>query len=85
VCRVCSWSAASAAITSSAGPASEPKKRLREKIRDRSGRNRCHADIRETIAAIKPIVRGWGAYFRTGNATRVFNAMDGYVVVRLRG
>jgi RNA-directed DNA polymerase len=66
-------------------PSQRAQKRLREKIRARTGRSRCHADIRETIAEINPILRGWGTYFRTGNAASVFNAMDGYVIDRLRG
>jgi RNA-directed DNA polymerase len=37
------------------------------------------------IAEINPILRGWGNYFRTGNAATVFNKLDGYVVSRLRG
>ena len=61
------------------------QKRLREKVRAKTGRRRCHADIREVVAEINPILRGWGNYFRTGNAARVFNAMDGYVLDRLRG
>jgi len=41
-------------------------KRLRDKIRDRTGRNRAGADIREVIAEVNPLLRGWGNYFRTG-------------------
>ncbi len=66
-------------------PSQRAQKRLREKIRDRTGRNRCHADIRETIAVINPILRGWGAYFGTGNASIVFNHIDRFVTGRLRG
>lgn len=66
-------------------PSQRAQKRLREKLRARTGRNRCHADIREIIAEINPILRGWGSYFRTGNAAIVFNKLDGYVVGRLRG
>jgi RNA-directed DNA polymerase len=66
-------------------PSVRAQKRLREKVRAKTGRSRCHADIREVIAEINPILRGWGTYFRTGNAARVFNAMDGYVLDRLRG
>jgi RNA-directed DNA polymerase len=66
-------------------PSQRAQKRLREKIRDRTGRNRCHADIREIIAVINPILRGWGTYFRTGNAAIVFTKLDRYVVSRLRG
>ncbi|MEK6687123.1 MAG: reverse transcriptase domain-containing protein, partial [Gemmatimonadota bacterium] len=66
-------------------PSQRAQKRLREKIKAKTGRNRCHADIREVIAEINPILRGWGTYFRTGNAAIVFNKLDGYVVSRLRG
>jgi RNA-directed DNA polymerase len=37
------------------------------------------------IAAINPILRGWGNYFRTGNAARKFLQIDRYVVDRLCG
>jgi len=30
------------------------------------------------------VPRGWGNYFRTGNAGREFNKMDGFVVKSLR-
>ena len=29
---------------------------------------RCHADLRAVIAELNPVLRGWGQYFRTGNA-----------------
>jgi len=40
-------------------------------------------DIRDVIAAINPILRGWGNYFRTGNAAQKFLQIDRYVVDRL--
>jgi RNA-directed DNA polymerase len=40
-------------------------------------------DIREVIDELNPILRGWGAYFRTGNASRHFNTVDQYVTERL--
>jgi hypothetical protein len=30
------------------------------------------------------VLRGWGQYFRTGNAARKFNQVDSYVWQRLR-
>lgn len=65
-------------------PSQRAMKRLREKIRDRTGHNRVGADIRVVIAEINPILRGWGNYFRTGNAATKFTQVDGYVVWRLR-
>lgn len=36
-------------------------------------------DIREVIAELNPILRGWCNYFRTGNASRHFRTIDRYV------
>ena len=36
------------------------------------------------IADLNPVLRGWGNYFRTGNAADKFNQVDRYVVWRLR-
>jgi RNA-directed DNA polymerase len=65
-------------------PSQRAMKRLREKVRDRTGRNRAGADIREVIADLNPLLRGWGNYFRTGNAGTKFRQADDYVVRRLR-
>ena len=65
-------------------PSRRAMSRLRDKIRARTGRNRAGADIREVIADLNPILRGWGNYFRTGNAAVKFRQADDYVVQRLR-
>jgi RNA-directed DNA polymerase len=65
-------------------PSQQAMKRLRAKIRDRTGRNRAGADIRDVIADLNPVLRGWGNYFRTGNAANKFRQADDYVVFRLR-
>jgi RNA-directed DNA polymerase len=49
-------------------PSQTAMKRLREKVRDRTGRNRVGLDIRDVIADLNPVLRGWANYFRTGNA-----------------
>jgi hypothetical protein len=41
-------------------------------------------DVRVLISELNPILRGWGNYFRTGNAALKFNQLDRYVVSRLR-
>jgi RNA-directed DNA polymerase len=66
-------------------PSQTAMARLRAKVRDRTGRNRAGIDIRDVIAAVNPILRGWGNYFRTGNAATKFRQIDWYVVGRLRG
>ena len=40
--------------------------------------------MKQIIAQLNPVLRGWGNYFRTGNADREFNKMDGFVVQSLR-
>ena len=47
-------------------------------------RSRCHADLRHVIADLNPVLRGWGNYFRTGNAAQRFIQLDTYVWRRLR-
>jgi RNA-directed DNA polymerase len=58
--------------------------RVRQRVRELTPKSRCHADLRTIIADINPVLRGWGNYFRTGNAARQFNHVDSYVVRRLR-
>jgi group II intron reverse transcriptase/maturase len=56
---------------------------IRQKVRERTPRGRCHADLREVIADLNPVLRGWGASFATGNAAHSFNQIDTYVHERL--
>jgi group II intron reverse transcriptase/maturase len=65
-------------------PSVRSMKRLRQKVRELTPRGRCHADLRDVIAALNPVLRGWGNYFRTGNAAQRFNQADTYVWRRLR-
>jgi RNA-directed DNA polymerase len=65
-------------------PSQQAMKRLREKVRDRTGRSRAGTRIEWVIEDLNPILRGWGNYFRTGNAAEKFRQIDSYVVWRLR-
>ena len=65
-------------------PSTRSMQRVRAHVKELTPRSRCHADLREVIADLNPVLRGWGAYFRTGNASVRFNQLDGYVVRRLR-
>jgi len=58
--------------------------RIRQRVKELTPRSRCHADIRTIIADLNPVIRGWGNYFRTGNAARQFGSADDFVVRRLR-
>jgi RNA-directed DNA polymerase len=64
-------------------PSQRAMKRFREKVRARTGRNRVGRDIRDVIADLNPLLRGWGNYFRTGNAADKFRQADEYVLFRL--
>jgi RNA-directed DNA polymerase len=66
-------------------PSQHSMKRLRAKIKARTGRNRAGNDLRDLIAELNPILRGWGNYFRTGNSSIKFVQLDRYVDRRLRG
>ncbi|MBK7517190.1 MAG: hypothetical protein IPI51_16615 [Betaproteobacteria bacterium] len=46
---------------------------------------RCHQDMRGVIAELNPVLRGWGQYFRSGNAANKFRDVDAYVGRRLKG
>ncbi len=65
-------------------PSPRAMKRVRQRVKELTPRSRCHADLRDVIADLNPVLRGWGNYFRTGNAARKFNQLDGYVWRRLR-
>ena len=40
-------------------------------------------DVKQIIAKLNPVLRGWGNYFRTGTSSRVFMKMDSFVYERL--
>jgi group II intron reverse transcriptase/maturase len=65
-------------------PSAESMKRVRQRVRELTPRSCCHEDPRDVIAAVNPVLRGWGQYFRTGNATAQFNSIDRYVARRLQ-
>ncbi len=65
-------------------PSRRSMQRIRQRVKELTPSGRCHADIRDVIADLNPLLRGWGSYFRTGNAARCFVQLDGYVVRRLR-
>jgi group II intron reverse transcriptase/maturase len=65
-------------------PSRSALKRVRARVKELTPRRRCHEDIRAVIAEVNPVLRGWGNYFRTGNAAKKFNQIDAYVWRRLR-
>ncbi len=65
-------------------PSMTSVKRMKQRVKELTPRAVCHRDLRETIATINPVLRGWGGYFATGNAAIKFNQVDSYVRKRLR-
>jgi group II intron reverse transcriptase/maturase len=65
-------------------PSQRSMKRVRERVKQLTPRHRCHEDLRDVIADLNPVLRGWANYFRTGNAAKKFNRVDAYVWRRLR-
>lgn len=66
-------------------PSPQAMNAIRAKIRERTRRRRWAGmtDIRKVIRVLNPVLRGWGGYFRTGNASGKFNQVDSYVRERL--
>ncbi len=64
-------------------PSRRARQRIRQRVKTDTTRTVCHRDLREIIAQLNPVLRGWGAYFRTGNAARQFGQLDDYVHWRL--
>ena len=65
-------------------PSPKATKKLRDRVRELTGKKQSGKDVKQIIAELTPVLRGWGNYFRTGNADREFNKMDGFVVKSLR-
>ena len=65
-------------------PSPRSMKRLHARIRELTdARHSGVKDVQVVIARLNPVLRGWGNYFRTGNATLKFNQIDHYVRQRL--
>jgi group II intron reverse transcriptase/maturase len=66
-------------------PSPKAMNRLRTRIRELTDRRRRAGvkDIRVVIRDLNPVLRGWGNYFRTGNASKKFHQVDRYVQERL--
>lgn len=66
-------------------PSATATKRVRQRVRELVGPHRNGVkDVRILIRDLNPVLRGWGGYFRTGNAAKKFNQVDSYVCRRLR-
>ena len=65
-------------------PSDRAMRRIRQRVKAATSRGACHRPLRDTIAQLNPVLRGWGAYFRTGNAAIKFGQVDDHVAWRLK-
>jgi RNA-directed DNA polymerase len=65
-------------------PSPKATKKLRDRVHELTSARQSGRDVKQLIAELTPVLRGWGNYFRTGNADREFNKMDYFVLQRLR-
>ncbi len=64
-------------------PSPKATKRLRDRVREITERRASGEDVKQIIAKLNPVLRGWGNYFRTGTTSREFLKMDSFVYERL--
>jgi len=64
-------------------PSPKATKRVREGVHELTDSRHSGKDVKQIIATLNPVLRGWGNYFRSGNAERKFNQLDSYVYYRL--
>jgi len=65
-------------------PSQRSMQRARARVKALTGRSRVGVALPETIGSLNLFLRGWGNYFRTGNASHKFVEMDRYVAWRLK-
>ena len=64
-------------------PSVRSMKRARTRIKDLTDRRRVGMELQDVIGVLNLFLRGWGNYFRTGNAAKKFRQLDRYVTWRL--
>lgn len=66
-------------------PSPRAMNRIRARVRELTDRRRWAGlkDIKQVVDVLNPSLRGWGNYFRTGNASWKFQQVDRYVNQRL--
>jgi len=65
-------------------PSMRSMKRARAKIKALTARSQVGQQLEDVIARLNRFLRGWGNYFRSGNAANKFITIDRYVAWRLK-
>jgi RNA-directed DNA polymerase len=64
-------------------PSLRSMKRARARVKALTGRSQVGMELKAVIERLNLFLRGWGNYFRTGNAANKFVSLDRYVWWRL--
>jgi RNA-directed DNA polymerase len=64
-------------------PSDKAMARARSRIRELTGRRRCHVPTDKLVADLNQFLRGWRQYYRWGNSTVRFARLDSYVEERM--
>jgi RNA-directed DNA polymerase len=64
-------------------PAKRAMASIRAKIRFHTDRRWASLPLQRAVEFLNSVLRGWGAYFRYGNSSSKFNAIDSYVHERM--
>ena len=65
-------------------PSPDAVKRVKEKVRKRCGNHVLHVVPRDVVQNVNSVLRGWWAYYRCSNASRVFSKVQLYANQRMR-
>ena len=65
-------------------PSQRSMKRARLRVKDLTDRRRVGVELADVITGLNLFLRGWGNYFRTGNASDKFRQLDRHVGWRLK-
>lgn len=65
-------------------PSPRSVQRIQERVKKGTDPRRCSGtNPRNVLAALRPVLLGWAAYFRTGNASTIFVKVERYALDRL--
>lgn len=64
-------------------PSAQAMASIRGRIRELTGRRYASMDIGKVVARVNRTLKGWGEYYRYGNSSRAFAAIDQHVHYRL--
>jgi group II intron reverse transcriptase/maturase len=64
-------------------PSRQAMQHARDRIRELTHRSRLRVPLATIVGQVNAFLRGWAGYFRYGNATRWFDSIRGYALMRL--